>query len=219
MIAIKNAVKSYPFGKSVVHALRGISLSLDKGDFVVLAGASGSGKTTLLNILGGLDRVDSGEVSVDGSDLAMMNDSELACYRRKKIGFIFQSFNLLPVLNVYENIAYALFLKKDMDRERNRILEILSSVGIADCKFKKPNELSGGQRQRVAIARALISQPEIIIADEPTANLDSATGGSIMHLMLDLNKRHNTTFIIATHDPSVMKQAEKIIHIQDGQVI
>lgn len=219
MIAVKNLFKDYHLGKVIVNALRGIDLTFKKGDFVVIAGPSGSGKTTLLNILGGLDRADSGEVMIDGKDITKLNEKELSLYRQKKVGFIFQSFNLLPVLNVYENIDYALFLKGDSTNIRKKIDDILEAVGLSGYRNHRPTELSGGQRQRVAIARALITRPEIVIADEPTANLDSMTGSSIIDLMLDFNRNNGTTFIIATHDPMVMKHTNRTIYIKDGRIV
>jgi len=219
MIVVKNLFKEYHIGKVIVNALRGIDLTLNKGDFVVIAGPSGSGKTTLLNILGGLDRADSGEILIDGKDITKLNEKELSLYRQKKVGFIFQSFNLLPVLNAYENIDYALFLKGDSTNTRKKINDILEAVGLSEYRNHRPNELSGGQRQRVAIARALISRPEIIIADEPTANLDSETGNSTIDLMLEFNRNNGITFVIATHDPMVMKHTDKIIKIKDGKIV
>jgi putative ABC transport system ATP-binding protein len=219
MIIAKGLVKDYHLGKVTVNALRGVDLTLNKGDFVVVAGPSGSGKTTLLNIIGGLDRADSGEIIIDGNDITKLNERDLGFYRQKKVGFIFQSFNLLPVLNVYENIDYSLFLKGDTKNTRKKIVEILDIVGLSEYQDRKPNELSGGQRQRVAIARALITRPEIVIADEPTANLDSMTGNSIIDLMLDFNRNNGSTFVIATHDPMVMRHTDKIIKINDGWII
>jgi putative ABC transport system ATP-binding protein len=219
MIAVKNLFKDYHLGKVIVNALRGIDLTLNKGDFVVLAGPSGSGKTTLLNIIGGLDYADSGELIIDGKDITKFSEKELGLYRQKKVGFIFQLFNLLPVLDVYENIDYALFLKGNSTNTGKKIDEILEAVGLSEYRNHKPNELSGGQRQRVAIARALISRPEIIIADEPTANLDSETGNSIIDLMLEFNRNEGITFIIATHDPMVMRHTNKIIKIKDGRIV
>ena len=219
MIVVKNLTKNYHLDKVIVTALRGVSLTINKGDFIAIAGPSGSGKTTLLNIIGGLDKADSGEVIVDGENITALNGQYLVNYRKEKVGFIFQTFNLLPVLSVYENIEYALLLKKGGKDTRKRILNILDAVGLSKYQSHKPGELSGGQRQRVAIARALIANPEIVIADEPTANLDSKTGDSIIDLMLDFNRNKETTFIIATHDPMVIERAYKIIKMKDGIII
>ncbi|MFN3480225.1 MAG: ABC transporter ATP-binding protein [Thermodesulfovibrionales bacterium] len=219
MIVVRGLTKNYYLGKITVNALRGVDITLNKGDFIVVAGPSGSGKTTLLNILGGLDRPDSGEVIVDGQDITKLDERELGFYRKRKVGFIFQSFNLLPILNVYENIDYALFLKGETKNTRKKILKILDAVGLSEYQNHKPNELSGGQRQRVAIARALIARPEIVIADEPTANLDSMTGNSIIDLMLEFNRNNGTTFVIATHDPMVMRHTDKIINMNDGRIV
>lgn len=210
--------KHYMLGDTRVDALRGVSLKIDKGEFLAIAGPSGSGKSTMLNMFGCIDVPSQGTVKVDGVETAQLSDRELTRYRRTKIGFIFQSFNLIPVLNVYENIEFPLLLQRQLSRkERERIvLHFVEEVGLSDRMKNKSNELSGGQRQRVAIARALVTRPLIVLADEPTANLDSQTGLRIIDLMREINERENTTFIFSTHDEQIMDHARRIVHIRDG---
>jgi putative ABC transport system ATP-binding protein len=220
IVELKNVKKTYMLGKTEVQALRGMSFSIDKGEFVAIAGPSGSGKTTILNMVGCVDTPTDGDVFVDGDDVAKLGDRALTRFRLNKIGFIFQSFNLIPVLNVYENIEFPLLLKKDIGRaERRETIEhFIEEVGLKDRVRNKPAELSGGQRQRVAIARALVTKPVIVLADEPTANLDSETGHRIVELMKEINRNEKTTFIFSTHDRHIMEHAGRVIGIRDGQL-
>lgn len=220
MIHLHHVVKEYLLGQSVVSALRGISIDIAKGEFVSICGPSGSGKSTLLNMMGALDTPTQGEVMVAGANLKQLSDAEQASLRNRKIGFIFQSFNLIPVLNVFENIDYPLILQGASSSDRqSKVLALIDQVGLSDFVTHRPDELSGGQRQRVAIARALITQPDIVLADEPTANLDSKTGAGILELMKVMNSRHQTTFVFSTHDDQVKGYATRIINIQDGVVV
>jgi putative ABC transport system ATP-binding protein len=208
-------------GQTRVDALRGVSLTIDKGEFLAIAGPSGSGKSTMLNMFGCIDLPSEGKVLIDGTEIDTLRDKELTRYRRTKIGFIFQSFNLIPVLNVYENIEFPLLLNRGLskkDREKI-VMKFVEEVGLADRLKNKANELSGGQRQRVAIARALVTNPLIILADEPTANLDSATGMKIVELMRSINEIEKTTFIFSTHDAHIMKQARRIVRVLDGRIV
>lgn len=221
LVDIKDVIKEYPLGKLVVQALRGVSLEIDRGEFTTIAGPSGSGKTTLLNLIGCVDIPSRGDVKIDGVSTASLSDSALTALRLEKLGFIFQSFNLIPVLDLYQNVEFPLLLQGKMTpkERRDRVYEIVERVGLKDQITQRPNELSGGQRQRVAIARALVTQPQIVLADEPTANLDSVTGNSIIELMKELNRVHQTTFIFSTHDPQVMKQATRVIRLVDGEIV
>jgi putative ABC transport system ATP-binding protein len=213
--------KHYRLGNTWIEALKGISLQIQTGEFLCVAGPSGSGKTTLLNMIGCMDNPSSGKVMIDGKEVDRLSDSELTNYRRDKIGFIFQSFNLIPVLNVFENIEFPLLLKKTFSRkEREKIvMHFLEEVELSDRLRNKPGELSGGQRQRVAIARALVTRPLVVLADEPTANLDSETGQKIVTLMRRVNDFEKTTFILSTHDSQVMEHARRIVRIHDGVII
>lgn len=217
LVKLENVSKTYRLGKTDVKALRDVSLTIDSGDFVSLAGASGSGKTTLLNLVGALDRPTSGRVLLDGQDVSGMSDRARARLRLERAGFIFQTFNLLPVLTVYENMEYPLVLLglSKTERER-RVKEGLRAVGLEARGKHRPDELSGGQRQRVAIGRALVTQPHIVLADEPTANLDSKTGEEVLNLMTQLNRERQVTFVFASHDPKVIERANRVIRIQDG---
>lgn len=221
MIELRSVKKSYMLGKTRVIALQGIDLKIGRGDFVSVAGPSGSGKTTLLNLIGCLDKPDSGHVIIDGESVREAGRNRLAEIRAHKIGFIFQSFNLIPVLSVYENIEFPLFITQeqitDADK-RMRINRLIEQVGLTGQIRHRPDELSGGQRQRVAIARALVTKPSIILADEPTANLDSETGQNILLLMRALNAADNVTFLIATHDKNIMQYASHIYRIHDGRL-
>lgn len=221
IIEAKEVTKEYPLGKTKVHALKGVDLIVQGGDFMSLVGASGSGKTTLLNIIGCVDHATSGSVSVSGEEITKMKDKKLTDLRLYKIGFIFQTFNLIPVLNIRENVEFPLLLMKDLKRSEinKRTEKLIDEVGIKEFIRHRPSELSGGQRQRVAIARALVTNPEIVLADEPTANLDSETGSNIIELMKELNKKENTTFVFSTHDPDVIKHANKVVRIKDGLII
>jgi putative ABC transport system ATP-binding protein len=219
-IILENVSKTYTLGKTEVRALRQVNLTIAEGEFISIAGPSGSGKTTLLNLVGALDHPSSGRVLLDGRDLGKLEHRELAKVRLRTIGFIFQSFNLLPVLSVVENVEYPLVLLKIPAAERNRrVSSILEAVGLADRAHHRPDELSGGQRQRVAIARALASSPQIVLADEPTANLDSTTGSEILLLMEKLNREKRVTFIFASHDVRIISRAHRVVKMEDGGII
>lgn len=220
VVELDQVTKDYPLGKTIVHALRGVSLTLDKGEFAVLAGPSGSGKTTVLNLIGCVDIATTGRVKIAGQDTAKLSESARTNLRLHTLGFIFQSFNLIPVLDLYQNVEFPLLLRKDISKQdrKRRALELIERVGLTKQMKQRPGELSGGQRQRVAIARALVTQPAIVLADEPTANLDSATGQSILDLMREMN-RDGTTFLFSTHDPQVMSVARRVIRIVDGQIV
>lgn len=218
-ITVKNLTKDYPLGKTTVHALCGVNLEVAKGEYLGVAGPSGAGKSTLLNILGLLDDPTSGELSFDGVNITALSDRERHRFRRDRIAFIFQSFNLVPVLNAYENIEFPLLLQKVKAEERkSRILQLAKEVGISEYLTHKPDELSGGQRQRVAIARALVTKPQVVFADEPTANLDTANGTAVLNLMRKLNREEKTTFVVASHDQLVMSEADRMIRVVDGVV-
>ena len=221
MIQLENVKKDYYLGETVVHAVKGVSLSIEEGDFLSIVAPSGSGKTTLLNMIGCIDTPTDGKIVVDNDDITQMNDKQLTNLRLYKIGFIFQTFNLVPVLNAIENVEFPLLLMgKFSGKEiRRRAVSLLEEVGLKDYIHHKPAELSGGQRQRVAIARALVTKPDIILADEPTANLDSVTGENILSLMKKLNEIEKTTFIFSTHDPDVLKYADHVIKMKDGLLI
>jgi len=220
MISVQNVTKDYHLGKTIVKALRGVSLDIDNGEFACISGPSGCGKSTLLNLIGCLDKPTTGKVIIDDEDVGKLNANQLAEIRNRKIGFIFQSFNLIPVLNVYENIemvfmSWKNFPKEEMDK---RITSLIEEVGLKDYLKHKPGELSGGQMQRVSIARALVTEPQVVLADEPTANLDSKTSKIILEIMVNLNNKHNTTFIFSTHDPIVSEYAKREINLFDGVV-
>lgn len=221
IIQINDVTKNYPLGKTTVHALRGVSLSIEEGDLVSIIGPSGSGKTTLLNIIGCIDHPTDGSVKIHGEEITSLSDNQLTDLRLFKIGFIFQTFNLIPVLNVLENVEFPVMLMKQHSRKEvtKRAMELIEAVGLKDHIYHRPAELSGGQRQRVAIARALVTNPDIILADEPTANLDSETGAKILELMQKMNEKEKTTFIFSTHDPDVLKYAKNIIKIKDGLIV
>ncbi len=211
--------KTYLLGKSEVPALRGISLQIDVGEFVALAGPSGSGKTSALNLMGCIDKASSGEILFEGQNITSTSLPALASARREKIGFIFQNFNLIPVLTAYENVEYPLLLRHVAAKDRKqRVRQALEYTGLLDRARHKPNELSGGQRQRVAIARALVGEPRVVLADEPTANLDSMTAADIITLMRRLNQEQGVTFVFSTHDPHMMQAARRLIHLRDGQI-
>jgi putative ABC transport system ATP-binding protein len=219
-IRIRGLVKEYRLGSTLVSALKGIDLDIERGSFLCVAGPSGSGKTTLLNMIGLIDSPTSGTVNVAGEDIQAMAERETTRYRSRTLGFIFQTFNLLPVLNVYENIALPLVLHRDLakDEKRERVMELARSVGLETHLLHKPYELSGGQRQRVAIARALVTHPLIVLADEPTANLDSVTGNEVLELMERINAERGTTFIFSSHDPTIMKRAGRVVRLHDGRL-
>lgn len=220
IIEIENATKDYPLGETIVHALRGVSFTIQSGAFMSIIGPSGSGKTTLLNLIGCVDKPTSGVVRIDGQDITQLSDNALTDLRLYKIGFIFQSFNLIPVLNVVENVEFPLLLTKTVskDEARKRALDIIEKVQISDQILHRPSELSGGQRQRVAIARALVTNPRLVLADEPTANLDSETGTKILELMKSLNESLGMTFLFSTHDADVLKYAQESIKLRDGLI-
>lgn len=210
--------KVYLLGKVGVIALDQIDLEVQHGEFLSIVGPSGSGKTTLLNLIGCLDRPTSGRIEISGQDVYELGGNQLADIRNRKIGFIFQTFNLIPVLTAYENVEFPLLLGDDSPKDRkNRVMKVLEEVGIAEQAKHRPEEMSGGERQRVAIARALVKAPEIILADEPTANLDSTTGENIIKLMLQINRHKGTTFIFSTHDQMVMKHATTVVKLHDGR--
>jgi len=220
MVKVNHVVKNYTIGKVEVHALRGVDLEIKDGEFMSIAGPSGSGKTTLLNLIGCLDACTEGDILIDGESIAGKKRDERALLRRRKIGFIFQSFNLIPVLTAYENVAFALSLLKTGPGEtRERTMKILEEVGLQGMEKRFPNELSGGQQQRVAVARALVKNPTLVLADEPTANLDSDTGREILKLMEGLNRTHGITFVFSTHDPMVMDFAHRLVLLHDGAIV
>ena len=218
IVRLIDVVKDYPLGKVTVHALRKVNLTIDKGEFTVIAGPSGSGKTTLLNLIGCIDIATAGEVFVDGKSTGSLTDKQLTALRLNSLGFIFQSFNLINVLDMRQNIEFPLLLQGGLTKgERDkRVEDVIEKVGLKQFATQRPNELSGGQRQRVAIARALVTRPAIVLADEPTANLDSATGTAIIDLMREINHTDHTTFIFSTHDHAVMNRADRIVRILDG---
>jgi putative ABC transport system ATP-binding protein len=221
IIEIKDITKNYPLGNTTVHALRGININIKAGDLTSIIGPSGSGKTTLLNIIGCIDTPSSGTIKVGGQCINNLKDNALTDLRLNNIGFIFQTFNLIPVLNVIENVEFPILLMKKYSKKevRARAEKLIEEVGLKDHILHKPSELSGGQRQRVAIARALVTNPDIVLADEPTANLDSETGATILELMKKMNEIEKTTFIFATHDPEVIKYAKSVIKIRDGRIV
>jgi len=220
VIEIKGLYKDYNSDGLAVHALNGIDLSIKKGEFTAIAGPSGSGKTTLLNIIGGIDRAGRGDVQVAGKYLNGMNPRELSDLRLNSIGFIFQAYNLIPVLTAVENVEYVLLLQgADKKERRERAESILCAVGLEKELKRKPAEMSGGQQQRVAVARAMVSNPEIILADEPTANLDQSTGSALLDLMKSLNKERGITFLFSTHDSMVMKRAGRLVNLRDGRIV
>lgn len=220
VIEAKGIKKDYPLGKTTVHALRGVDLSVEEGAFLAIVGPSGSGKTTLLSIIGCLEPPTEGGVNIQGEEVTAFDDKRLTGLRLRKIGFIFQDFHLIPVLNVRENVELPLLLmKKQINEEvKARVEQLIADVGLANFIEHKPAELSGGQRQRVAIARALVTKPAIVLADEPTANLDSETSQAILKLMRELNEKEKTTFIFSTHDPDVLKYAKTIVKLKDGLI-
>lgn len=218
VLETKNLKKVYGSGEAAVHALRGVSLKVEKGEFVAVVGTSGSGKSTLLHMLGGLDRPDSGEVYVDGKQIFSLKDEQLAIFRRRKIGFIFQSYNLVPVLNVYENIVLPIQL--DGNGPNKEYLDmIIRSLGIESKLDSLPNHLSGGQQQRVAIARALAAKPAIILADEPTGNLDSRTSQDVMGLLKVTGQKLGQTMVMITHNEEIAQLADRIVRIEDGGIV
>jgi len=222
LVDLHNVVKQYQLGRTLVPALLGVDLQVARGEFTVVMGPSGSGKSTLLNIIGCLDRPTSGTYQFDGVEVGDRDFDKLASVRNEKIGFIFQSFNLIPVLNVIENIEFPCLMRKKKEPTaelRARVRQLADDVGLTPYLNHKPDELSGGQRQRVAIARALITRPELVLADEPTANLDSKTSTQIIDLMERLNQEKGVTFLFSTHDPRVMNRAKRVVYIADGKIV
>lgn len=224
-VEVDNVSKDYTLGRTVVPALRGVSLHIARGEFVAVVGPSGSGKSTLLNLIGCLDQPTRGQVRIDGQDAGRLHDDALSDLRAHKIGFIFQHFNLIPVLSALENVEFPLLFRQGahapsrQEKPRARAWRALEEVGLQDFARHRPDELSGGQRQRVAVARALATDPLIVLADEPTANLDSVTGAAIVELMLEINRRDGTTFIFSTHDAKVMQHAQRLVRLADGRVV
>ena len=219
-VELKDVKKTYRTRAIEVPALRGVSLRIVPGEFVATAGPSGSGKTTLLNIIGGLDRADAGEVWVAGQNLQLLSSGELAHVRLQRIGFVFQTYNLLPILTALENTEFTLLLQGVPRQVRkDRVEKLFAEIGLEGLENRRPAELSGGQQQRVAVARAIVTEPALILADEPTANLDSATAISLLDVMERLNRATGTTFIFSTHDPQVMERARRLIHLRDGQIV
>jgi len=220
VVRIENVCKYYQLGNQRVSALKDIDLTIEEGDFLAIAGPSGSGKSTLLNLIGCIDTPSSGNVFVAGKNIGNHTPNYLADLRARMIGFIFQTFNLLPVLSAEENVEYPLLQFKELTKSerRERVRHFLNIVGLEKFAHHRPNELSGGQRQRVAIARALATKPKIVLADEPTANLDQKTGASILELMRLVNRIQRTTFVFSTHDLAVMRMAHRLVHMQDGQI-
>ena len=219
-VRIQGVHKSYRVDSVVTPVLRGVDIDVDADCLSVLAGPSGSGKTTLLNLIGCIDKPDCGTVTVLGQAVHVMADRELSAFRRENIGFVFQNFNLLPVLTAYENVEYPLHLAREGAASRRRLVRLaLEQVGIAEHAHKFPNQLSGGQRQRVAIARALVKRPKLVLADEPTANLDSETGAAIIGLMKRLRAQHGIAFVVSSHDPQVHAEADHVFAIRDGVLL
>lgn len=220
MISVQDVHKTYVTGDMAVQALKGVSLDIKAGEFLSIAGPSGSGKTTLLNLIGCIDTLDQGKVLIDGQEVSALGKTPLAHYRRQKLGFVFQSFNLIPVLTAAENVAFALQLLNLSEEEiQSRTRNILKEVGLEGMENRLPSKLSGGQQQRVAVARALVKNPAIVLADEPTANLDSDTGKSILEMMKSMNQKYGTTFLFSTHDPMVMNFADRLVRLHDGVII
>ena len=220
IVELENVDKDYPLGNTVVEALKGVDLTIRRGEFTTIAGPSGSGKTTVLNLIGCIDVPTRGVVRIDGQSTSELDDAELTDLRLHKLGFIFQSFNLIDVLDLFHNVEFPLLLQGELDKDerRERVEEMVEQVGLTPQLRQRPNELSGGQRQRVAIARALVTRPQIVLADEPTANLDSETGKNIIDLMRRINETMDTTFIFSSHDPKIIERAERVVELVDGRV-
>ena len=219
LLRVDRVVKTYESSAGPVHAVQGVSLDLQRGAFAALVGPSGCGKTTLLNAIGGLDRVTSGQIWIDETEITALTDRETIEFRLHRIGFVFQAYNLVPVLNAWENVAFVMELQGIGVRDRrDRAFELLAAVGLTGKELQRPSQLSGGQQQRVAVARALIKNPSIVLADEPTANLDSKNGEDVLNLMKAMNEKYNTTFIFSTHDKMVMDHARRLVMLHDGQI-
>ena len=220
MIKVEKVSRNYKTGESIVRALKQVSLEIQDGEFLSIAGPSGSGKTTLLNLIGCIDAIDDGEISINGRKVSIMNKEEKTTFRRQNLGFIFQTYNLIPVLSAYENVSFVLSLLDVPEAEvKQRTYEILKDVGLEGMENRRPARLSGGQQQRIAIARALVKRPQIILADEPTANLDSKTGEEILKLMKRMNEKYGTTFIFSTHDKMIMEYARRLVQLHDGSIV
>jgi putative ABC transport system ATP-binding protein len=219
VVTIESVKKTYRQGEVDVPALRGVDLEVERGDFLAFAGPSGSGKTTLLNLIGGLASPSNGRIAIEGRDLSTMSKGERSTMRLQRIGFIFQAYNLIPVLTAYENAEFVLLLQRaDEQERREKVMAMLDKVGLSGMGNRFPRELSGGQQQRVAIARAIVAEPAIILADEPTANLDSKTAAQLLDTMELLNREKQATFLFSTHDPAVMKRAKRLVYLRDGQI-
>lgn len=220
IIKTENLSKTYRNAELEVHAVNKVNLSIEEGEFTAIVGPSGSGKTTLLNMIGGLDKVSEGTVSIDGINLSTLKENELIDFRLKNIGFVFQAYNLIPVLTAQENVEFIMLLQGISEENRKkRSIELLKSVSLEDKLNSRPNQLSGGQQQRVAVARALASKPRFILADEPTANLDSHSTSTLLDIMAEMNKKENITFLFSTHDQRVIDKARRVITIEDGKII
>lgn len=220
IVHCENIVRHYAQGTDFVRAVDGVTLDIFPGEFTALSGPSGSGKTTILNLIGALDEPTSGKVIVEGHDVTSMNRSEKSAFRRDRIGFVFQAYNLIPVLTAYENAEFILVLqKKPVEERRSRILQLMNEAGMKGMENRKPHQLSGGQQQRVAIIRAIAARPAIVLADEPTANVDSKTAGRLLDMMEQLNRRHGVTFLFSSHDQQVIHRARRIVHIHDGLIV
>ena len=219
IVELKNISKIYQQGEVEVKAVNDVNLAINKGDFAVLCGPSGSGKTSILNLIGGLDEPTFGDVWLEGVNLANQTNAQLAEIRKNRIGFVFQAYNLIPVMTAYENAAFVLDLQGIKEKERHqRVMQTLAEVGLVGLEHRRPDEMSGGQQQRVAIARAIVTRPAIVLADEPTANVDSHTAESLLDLMQNLNQQHGITFLFSTHDQHVIDRAQRIIQVQDGKI-
>jgi len=219
IVRVENVTKDYGQGQALTHALRGVDLRIEAGEFTAMAGPSGSGKSTLLNLIGGLDRPTSGIIEVDGREIDKLSNTELSLLRRDRLGFIFQSYNLIPVLTALENAEYVLMLQSvPIAERRERVRQVLQEVGLEGLENRYPRQLSGGQQQRVAIARAIVSEPALVLADEPTANVDSETGKALLDLMRSLNEEKGVTFFFSTHEEAVMKRARRLLQLRDGVI-
>ena len=219
IIKIESIHKTYNPDKIPVHALRGVDLQIEAGEFTAIVGPSGSGKTTLLNIIGGLDRPSGGKIFINDTDISGLSDNDMIKFRKDNIGFVFQAYNLIPVLTARENVEFVMMLQNKSQQERdNRTDELLEAVGLSDKKDNRPSELSGGQQQRVAVARALATKPTFVLADEPTANLDSQSTASLLDLMAALNKEEGITFVFSTHDQRVIDRARRVVTLVDGKI-
>ncbi len=219
ILKVKNLHKIYKIGKLETKALRGVNLEIDGGEFTAVVGPSGSGKTTLINLIGGLDTPDEGKIFLNNREITGLGQKKLSDIRLREIGFVFQAYNLIPVLNAIENVEYVMLLQGVSGKERKeKSKKILEEMGLGDMLYKKPGEMSGGQQQRVAVARAIVSEPKLILADEPTANLDSATSSALLDIMKKMNKEKKITFIFSTHDSLVMEKARRVVTLKDGMV-